>query len=98
MLKLTQAVEDLAKTQGETLSRMTAILVEEALTVRGLNPKHQTHLPPEWTDTTDVAAQAAAQVPGVEVKQVMRRTAPSDEAQMMKLKLMQELMEQLKSM
>lgn len=126
---LTQAVEDLAETQGETLSRMTAILVEEALTARGLNPKHNTHLPPEVADAVhreatasergwqpwmgkksmdeatpewesgakpDIAQQAADQVPGVEVQQVARKTTRTDEAQLMKLKLMQELMDQLK--
>ena len=118
---LTQAVEDLAETQGETLSRMTAILVEEALTARGLNPKTQTHLPPEIADAVQQEATAAergwkpadgldamrektpewtSSLPeGTTVEKVMTNNrSTSDEAQLMKLKLMQELMDQLKQM
>ena len=126
---LTQAVEDLAETQGETLSRMTAILVEEALTARGLNPKHNTHLPPEVADAVhreatasergwqpwmgkksmdeatpewesgakpDIVGEALEQLPNAKVETSQRKTTPTDEAQLMKLKLMQELMDQLK--
>ena len=110
---LTHAVEELAETQGENLSRMTAILVEEALTARGLNPKHQTHLPPDLADAMhrEVAAvdrgwkpkdgEEAHNAPtpewadglpdGVSVER--GNTNKSDEAQLIKLKLMQELME-----
>ena len=115
---LTAAVEKLAEQEGETLSRMTALLVQEALTARGLNTPLTNHLPPEIEDSIRREVTASERgwkpndgkevleemtpewntSPNVEVQQVSRRTVQSDEAQMMKLKLMQELMEQLKSM
>ena len=121
---LTEAVEQLAETQGETLSRMTAILVEEALTARGLNPKLTNYLPPEIEDAMQREVTAVdrgwnpkdglkaleektpewepsptpTSTPQVAVELVSTNTHKSDEAQLMKLKLMQELMEQLKSM
>ena len=144
---LTEAVENLAETQGETLSRMTAILVEEALTARGLNPKLTNYLPPEIEDSIQREATASERgwkpkdglealyeltpewepspradyaekrsvapsttptaTPEVAVEHVSTNTHKSDEAQLrvaddsvahLKLKLMQELMEQLKSM
>ena len=118
---LTEAVENLAEEQGETLSRMTAILVEEALTARGLNPKTNPRFAPQdmvdaiqreatasergWTPSQGKEALDAltpewseALPDGVSVEKVSTNTHKSDEAQLMKLKLMQELMEQLKSM
>ena len=116
---LTDAVIDLAEQEGETVSRMTAILVEEALTARGLNPKTKTNLPPEIADAVQKEATAAergwkpadgleameektpewaSSLPeGTTVEKVMTNNrSTSDEAQLMKLKLMQELMDQLK--
>ena len=125
---LTEAVEQLAEQQGETLSRMTALLVQEALTARGVHPS----LRPTVEDSINRLEAAEA-----EVERVSVNTAPSeglsftqrqhqriaeanlkeaataaDEAiddrqdeldarvavQRQKLQLMQDLMEQLKSM
>ena len=125
---LTKAVEDIAEQEGETLSRMTAILVAEALTARGVHPSMR-----------PVAQEAISRLESaeLEVEQISVNTPPSgeltwtqkqhqklaeaklrkahaaanasaDEYQeeldtrvavtQQKLQLMQELMEQLKSM
>ena len=117
---LTEAVEKLAEQQGQTLSRMTALLVEEALTARGLNPKLTNYLPPDIEDSIrrEAAADERGWKPwmgqqalheatpewgqnlpeGVTVEKVSTNSNSSDEVQLQKLKLMQELMDQLKSM
>ena len=99
---------------------MTALLVQEALTTRGLNPSVPPLVPPElqdamqqeltavergWTPSEglegmkDKTPEWSDGLPdNVQVETVMTKTNSSDKAQLMKLKLMQDLMEQLKSL
>ena len=108
---LNKAVEELAEQQGESVSRMTALLVQEALTTRGLNPSVHPHVPPELQDAMqqELTAVERGWTPSEGLEGMKEKTPEwsepepvpetrTDEAQLMKLKLMQDLMEQLKDM
>lgn len=49
--RLNELVEALAEKEHETISRMTAILVTEALTARGVNKPLTNYLPPDIEDS-----------------------------------------------
>ena len=89
--KLTSVVEDLAEQQGNSMSKMCSILVEEALNARGLNPYVPDQTPVE-NPNIKWAVNAVANK-----QEAYDNTAKAD-AQVLKLKLMQELMDQIKQM
>ena len=104
---LNKAVEELAEQQGESVSRMTALLVQEALTTRGLNPSVHPHVPPEVQDAMqqELTAVERGWTPSEGLEGMKDKTpewsepeTKTDEAQLLKLKLMQDLMDQLKGM
>ena len=92
---LLETVEQFAEEQGLTNSKACALLIDEAVRARGLTVKTEpspvedlkASLPPEVADK-------------VQMTTVTKKTEPlpADDAQMLKLKLMQELMDQLKTM
>ena len=90
---------------------MTALLVQEALTTRGLNPSLSNHLPPDIEDSMrrELTAVDRGWKPSEGLQALEDKTPEwsepepepetrTDDAQLMKLKLMQDLMEQLKQM
>ena len=86
-------LEAFADEQGLTNSKAAALLVEEAMRARGILPDVSS-APVAATDDLEKT------ITDLGGKTVMRKASPlpTEDAQTLKLKLMQELMEQLKSM
>lgn len=96
--KVRDVLENFSTEEGLTNSKACSLLIEEALKARGLYPDTTTsEAPSKAADVSPVDLQEALTAMGAQT--VMRKTEPlsDDDARSLKLKLMQDLMEQIKS-